>query len=357
MHLHIVGGFLGSGKTTAIINASRRIMERGQTVGVITNDQGKYLVDTAFVRASDIPAVEVTGGCFCCNYEDLQARLDQLRDSARPDTIFAESVGSCADVVATVMKPLMELHASDGPPPSFSVFADIRLLRRRLLGMPLPFSEKVTYLFDKQIEEAGLIVVNKADSIAPELAEETVRMARNRFPGRPVRLQNSLDPADTAAWLDLIESGTIPAPGPSLDIDYTVYGSGERELAWLDERIVLTVQPGDARNAVMRFIGAASSEFVEHGIPVGHLKFLVTAGGATVKVSLTGGDDEGPSSYSIPETRDTEVDVLVNARAETAPHVLRDIIGCALDRSGADYRISAADAFQPGFPNPTHRMP
>jgi G3E family GTPase len=117
MNLHIVGGFLGSGKTTAIINASRRIMARGRTVGVITNDQGKYLVDTAFVRASGIPAVEVIGGCFCCNYDDLQARLDQLRDSARPDTIFAESVGSCADIVATVLKPLIELRAPGGLPP------------------------------------------------------------------------------------------------------------------------------------------------------------------------------------------------------------------------------------------------
>ncbi len=356
MHLHLVGGFLGSGKTTAIINASRRIMECGQRVGVITNDQGKYLVDTAFVRAADIPAVEVTGGCFCCNYDDLQDRLGQLRGSARPDTVFAESVGSCADIVATVMKPLMELRAPDGPPPSFSVFADIRLLRRRHLGMPLPFSEKVTYLFDKQIEEAGLIVINKADSIAPELAEETAILARDRFPGRPVRLQNSLDPDDAAAWLDLIESGTLPAYGPPLDIDYAVYGSGERELAWLDERITLIVRPGDARNAVMRFIDAAASEFGERGIPVGHLKFLVTAGGATIKVSITGGDEHGPSSCSIPETRDTEVDILVNARAETTPHVLRDIVECALDRSGSEYRISAADAFQPGFPNPTHRM-
>jgi hypothetical protein len=41
--------------------------ERRKRVGVITNDQGKYLVDTAFVRTSDIPAVEVFGGCFFGN--------------------------------------------------------------------------------------------------------------------------------------------------------------------------------------------------------------------------------------------------------------------------------------------------
>jgi G3E family GTPase len=48
MNLHLVGGFLGSGKTTGIIAASKLLLSRGLRVGVITNDQGKYLVDTAY---------------------------------------------------------------------------------------------------------------------------------------------------------------------------------------------------------------------------------------------------------------------------------------------------------------------
>ena len=106
MQLHLVGGFLGSGKTTAIIGAAQLLMAQGKRVGVVTNDQGRYLVDTALF-ASSLPTVEVTGGCFCCNYDNLQARLDQLQASAQPDVIFAESVGSCADLVATVVRPLL----------------------------------------------------------------------------------------------------------------------------------------------------------------------------------------------------------------------------------------------------------
>jgi len=98
MHLHIVGGFLGSGKTTAIIGAAKLLMAQGKRVGVVTNDQGKYLVDTAFFTRADVPTVEVTGGCFCCHYDDLDARLAQLQQMAQPDVIFAESVGSCADI-------------------------------------------------------------------------------------------------------------------------------------------------------------------------------------------------------------------------------------------------------------------
>ncbi|MEI8376830.1 MAG: GTP-binding protein, partial [Planctomycetota bacterium] len=46
--LILVGGFLGAGKTTMLWEASRRLVERGLRVGLITNDQAPELVDTAF---------------------------------------------------------------------------------------------------------------------------------------------------------------------------------------------------------------------------------------------------------------------------------------------------------------------
>ena len=57
MKLHLVGGFLGSGKTIAIIAAAKNLMAEGLCVGVVTNDQGKYLVDTAFLALSGIPTM------------------------------------------------------------------------------------------------------------------------------------------------------------------------------------------------------------------------------------------------------------------------------------------------------------
>lgn len=69
MKLHLVGGFLGSGKTTAITNASKLLKEKEIFAGVITNDQGNYLVDSSFTMSNDILTGEVSGGCFCCNYK------------------------------------------------------------------------------------------------------------------------------------------------------------------------------------------------------------------------------------------------------------------------------------------------
>lgn len=59
MQLHVVGGFLGSGKTTAIIAAARHLIREGKKVGVVTNDRGSHLVDTAFFQNSNISTVEI----------------------------------------------------------------------------------------------------------------------------------------------------------------------------------------------------------------------------------------------------------------------------------------------------------
>lgn len=46
MKLVLIGGFLGSGKTTAIVNASAQLIRDAKKVAVITNDQGDQQVDT-----------------------------------------------------------------------------------------------------------------------------------------------------------------------------------------------------------------------------------------------------------------------------------------------------------------------
>jgi len=64
MKLFLIGGFLGSGKTTAIQQACDVLLKEGSRVGVITNDQGEQLVDTEFIKGFNIPTLEVTEGCF-----------------------------------------------------------------------------------------------------------------------------------------------------------------------------------------------------------------------------------------------------------------------------------------------------
>jgi G3E family GTPase len=350
VEIHIVGGFLGSGKTTAIATAARQLTQAGKHVRIVTNDQGKYLVDTAFFALEAVPTLEVTGGCFCCNYNDLDQRLNQL-SAARPDVIFAESVGSCADLVATVIRPLASLRHT---PATLSVFVDIRLLLHRLHGDAMPFSEDVIYIFDKQIEEAGLLILNKADLLSLEDVRFVERLVREQFPDKQIKLQNSLDDASVQEWLRLL---AVAPSVKTVSIDYERYGAGEAQLAWLNDEVIFTTALDSGRAVVLDYI----QNLLDHlgHTPIGHLKFLVRDATHGVKISFTG-LPSGSSLEQVGQFTGGTIGVLVNARAEVGAERLRNWVRQAADevarKHRAQYHERTVEFFHPSFPKPTHRM-
>src|SRR6476469_676252 len=114
-----LGGFLGAGKTTLILAASRILHSRGIRPAAILNDQGSELVDTHAAVAAD----QVTGGCFCCRFSDLIDAAHRLH-AHEPDVIFAEAVGSCTDISATTLQPLKLYYGHQFRLAAYSVLVD-----------------------------------------------------------------------------------------------------------------------------------------------------------------------------------------------------------------------------------------
>ena len=126
----MIGGFLGAGKSTSILKLAQALSAEGVKVGLITNDQGARLVDTAVVNAHGFPVEEIAGGCFCCRFNSLRAAADKLAIDARPDVFLAEPVGSCTDLVATVSYPLRRMYGDRYRVAPLSVLVDpVRVLR------------------------------------------------------------------------------------------------------------------------------------------------------------------------------------------------------------------------------------
>jgi Ni2+-binding GTPase involved in maturation of urease and hydrogenase len=373
VRMHFVGGFLGSGKTTAIAGACRLLIARGERAGVVTNDQGKLQVDSLFMKAAGLPAVEVGGGCFCCRYDDFDAKVASLVERERPDQVFAEAVGSCADIVATVVKPFEAFRERYGARSDFSVLADSRLLLARLSGKRLPFSEDVLYVFDRQLEEADLLVLNKRD-LLPEGDRAALRaLAAEAWPGKEAIEISGSTEEGASAWLESLARPRAARGGESLDIDYGRYGSGERELSWLDERLViedaggLSSDGGRCRAAALAFALGLAGGLAEAGLAVGHLKLQVSAADFEGKLSLSAGDlvaGGRPAAALIeaqlPRFSARRATVSLNARVQCSPDELAAIAGAAAEKARREAGVSIAEedrsAFRPGKPEPTHRM-
>lgn len=359
MRLFLVGGFLGSGKTTAITNASKLLVDKNITTSVITNDQGNYLVDSRFVQYSDISVAEVTGGCFCCNYNQLDSQISNLKKEFNPSVIFAETVGSCTDLVATVLKPLLKYRETDIEQVTFSSFVDSQLLLMFLQGKSLPFGVETNYIWEKQIEEAEILVVNKIDLLSANEYESLIQLAENKFSSKQILFQNSLDANSVNSWIETIAKQANSKEHKSIDIDYETYGAGEANLAWLDEEIEIITTDNSASQIVADFIKSLTNEITLRNLPIGHLKFFATVNGQFHKLSYTTIHAKEPQIPFLLE-KSNSVDLLVNARIQTTPDELRNIFIALLNSIKSQKAVTVYEKhlsyFQPGFPNPTHRL-
>jgi len=357
--VHLLSGFLGSGKTTAIHEAVKYLAKQNIPAAVITNDQGTQLVDGSLFTHLGIPSGQVTGGCFCCNYNHLTRAIRYLATGVTtgpdghpapngPAVIFAESVGSCTDLVATVLKPLLKQHPEWQP--TLTVFADAQLLSENTTA----FDETVNYIYNKQLEEAQVIVVSKIDQLKdPSRLQKKLQA---RYPGITILYQNSFDQTHIARWLATLCSTAFTRDLPSLDIDYDTYAAGEATLAWLDQQLEIESPSQQARHAAL----ALCKLIAQTRHPIGHLKFLLDG---HTKISYTATSVQGPNAPApdVPTPQPaTTATLLINARIQTTPETLSKYVKAALrsieQRYACSIRTLTESCFQPGYPRPTHRL-
>ena len=352
MKVHLISGFLGSGKTTAIQTACKVLMAEGLNVGVITNDQGIKLVDTGFFESHSIPNRQVINGCFCCNYNALDENIQSLIQTNSPDVIFAESVGSCTDIVATVMKPLLQFR--NDVTVTVSTFVDVQLLHMLFVEKKHVFNEEVQYIYQKQLEEAEVIVVSKID-LADEKTLSSVRyFLKDQFQDKQVIYVNGTDDESTTEWLDVITSKTNHFIPSSLDIDYPTYGAGEAMLAWLDAELKIDSNINSAQQTAIQLAKQIYKNVQNEKLTIGHLKFLIDD---VIKISYTASGNETIVSEAC---NAGAASILINARIQTTPVFLSSLINRAIEQTEKENNCVVVKekftAFQPGYPAPTYRI-
>jgi G3E family GTPase len=323
---------------------------------MITNDQGDQQVDSAFAKSLGISTREVSNGCFCCRYDELDSQLKSLEKEQQPDIVFAESVGSCTDIIATVARPLLNYKPDINI--VVSVFADVDMLVSLIEGRASFLEESVRYIYKKQLEEADLIILNKVDLITEEQLGVADEVIRSEYPEKTIVYQNSLKDEDIVVWLDMLDQLTSPKQRDSLTIDYDVYGEGEAQLAWLDKSIIIQSPLGNGGFVARQIIRSIFNQLKQQQLTIGHLKFFIETDRWSDKISFTTASTS--ADIKIPQENIHRIKILINARIQTDPTTLEILIDNVLE----DVQSSEActivterhSAFKPGFPRQTHRI-
>ena len=93
--VNIISGFLGSGKTTAIIKLLKE-KTASEKWAVIINEFGKISIDGQTLRSSsDAGSVfDIAGGCICCSAKGhFQENLEKIIQSGNFSRIIVEPSG------------------------------------------------------------------------------------------------------------------------------------------------------------------------------------------------------------------------------------------------------------------------
>ena len=346
------GGFLGAGKTTLLWKAAKRLMDKNLRVGLVTNDQAPELVDTVLLSQNGLRVAEVCGSCFCCNFNGLTDAIKKIGTETYADIIIAEPVGSCTDLSATIMQPLKKLHKELILSP-FSVLVDPFRLRSILSGSNFGLHPDAVYIVRKQLEESDIILINKTDCLQPDELQVLIDRSSQEFPDSKVMTISAASEEGIDAWLDEVTSRT-DAGKHIVEVDYDIYAHGEAVLGWLNGTVNLKGDT-DWDELLSQLMIALGNQFDSNENAVGHVKVILENGNNYIVGNLTGTVETLSIRGTAGEGK--EVKLIINARVETTPDNLENIVKDVLytATSGLTMEIVAWRCLQPGRPNPTYR--
>lgn len=178
MDIVIIAGFLGTGKTTLILNTVGQITERtGKKVAMIVNDFGNIGIDGKVMEKYGLKVQELPRGCICCTLGP--SFLDTIRtihDKFGPDLVIVEPSGIAdPDSILATME-----HYQGRPLGKISTVILLDAVRFPLLvqAMRIPMT--------KQLHSADLVLLTKTDEVDENRLKDMESFVRSVIGDKPI---------------------------------------------------------------------------------------------------------------------------------------------------------------------------
>ncbi len=192
MRILLLSGFLGSGKTSALLQLASYLVrtsgQEGTSVMIIENEIGEVGVDDKVLKARGLQVKELFAGCACCSGgADLLSDIRTIRDSVSPEWIVIEATG-----VAYPLQIKENVEACFRIPVKILALADAKRWKRLHAYM--------AQLIEGQVENADCILLNKVDLVTEDEADAIVEELRNYNAAAPIRKVVANRPLDDGLW-------------------------------------------------------------------------------------------------------------------------------------------------------------
>lgn len=173
--LTVIGGFLGSGKTTLVNRLLRE--SGGRRLAVLVNDFGAINIDAALLASSAGDTIALTSGCVCCSIgDDLAAALIRVIETRPPfDGVVVEASG-VADPWRIAQIGLAE--------PALTLEAVIVLVDAAS-ALEQARDALLADTFERQVRAADLLVLNKIDLVSGDALQQLRDWLGAQLPATP----------------------------------------------------------------------------------------------------------------------------------------------------------------------------
>jgi G3E family GTPase len=172
----IIGGFLGTGKTTLLMKVAGRCRQKGVTVAIIVNEMGEIGIDGATIRGEGYDAVELPDGCICCSLSGtLQNALKNIDRDIHPDVIIIEPTGLA---LPHKVRELVRTSLIDSDHTLIVGLADAKRFDSLM--------ENKEEFFKRQLHASDLILITKVDLCTDAEVKRITNELMGMHPGRDV---------------------------------------------------------------------------------------------------------------------------------------------------------------------------
>ena len=336
----VISGFLGAGKTTLLLRLAKQLAESGKKVALITNDKGSVLVDTEYLKTSGLPVHSVSGGCFCTHLDLLEGVLDEIKTNLLPDIILAEPIGSCIDILATILLPIYEKYAEQFAVAPLTTVIDPARLMKYMQRRGSAAQTHLDYVFSKQMEQADVLFLNKCDQLCEDEIASLAQRLQALYPDKRIITGS----ANSGAGCDALLESVLGQRWQqwSVDIDKGIHRQAEKALGWYS--VAYRAKYVSSAQKLLQEIGEQIvSRFPQRDIA--HLKLLAISESKALKVSFTqnggragvSGDADMPSDFLL----------ILNARIEASVAEISSVTFAAVEGAKRKHRASLTKTSAP----------
>jgi G3E family GTPase len=181
----IIGGFLGTGKTTLIKELGKNYAASGKTVAYFTNEIGEEVIDGDLL-GYDMNTKEMTTACVACNLKEVMTTaVEQLIEQVHPDILFIEPKETISPLV---VKDELERASFKTGFEEYNFALLFTLIDCSAFFKNVKEKKKITF---DQITVSEIIILNKTDLVNESelsLVEESIRQINPKA----VLLKNSI---------------------------------------------------------------------------------------------------------------------------------------------------------------------